>query len=150
MEVSGEGITASFDVGTLLVRANEEHGADQRIQLAIATSASTYGHEPRLRLEPPAGATTPQDERLVELITRAFENRDRLLAMTDDEVGSMPTVSLRHLERTARLSYLEPAIVHAVLEGTQPRSLSARTLSRMGALPLNWAEQRAVLGFAHA
>ena len=62
----------------------------------------------------------------------------------------MATVGLRHLERTARLSYLEPAIVHAVLEGTQPRSLSARILSRMGALPISWADQRNALGFAPA
>ena len=150
VEISGTGIKASFDASSLLVGAHQEQETGPRIELAVATSAAAYGHEPRLRLDPPAGLTTPRDERLVELITRAFASRDRLLAMTDDEVGSLPPVSLRHLERTARLSYLEPAIVHAVLEGTQPRSLSARTLSRMGALPLSWVEQRGALGFAPA
>ena len=150
VEVAGEGIGARFDVGSLLVQRHQDQKAAPRVELAVATSAAAYGHEPRLRLDPPAGATTPRDERLVELITRAFASRDRLLALTDYEVGSMPPVSLRHLERTARLSYLEPAIIHAVLEGTQPRSLSARTLSRMGALPFGWAEQRTALGFAPA
>ena len=150
VEVSDEGIKVSFDVGSLLVGAPQGQTAAPRIELAVATSAATYGHEPQLRLDPPAGATTPRDERLVELMSRAFASRDRLLAMTNDEAQAMPPVSLRHLERAARLSYLAPAIIHAVLEGTQPRSLSARTLSRMGALPISWAEQRTALAFAPA
>ena len=60
-----------------------------------------------------------------------FTGLSYLLSAPDAEsiAQAMPPVSLRHLERTARLSYLEPAIVQAVLEGTQPRSLSARVAS---------------------
>ncbi len=57
----------------------------------------------------------------------------------------MPVRHRRHLERTAKLSYLAPDIVLAILEGTQPSHLSARTLVRAGSLPLDWAAQRRML-----
>lgn len=144
--VTHDAIEASFDACSLLVGERNE-AANQRITLAVPTSPATYGHEPRLRLDPPAGATTPRDERLVELIIRAFATRDRLLAMSEREIAATPAASLRHLERVARLSYLEPGIVRSILDGTQPRMLSARILSRMGALPVSWNEQRELLGF---
>ena len=49
-----------------------------------------------------------------------------------------------------RLAYLAPDIVRAIVDGRQPRSLNARTLARLGSLPLSWSEQRAMLGFAAA
>ena len=120
------------------------------IKLAIAASPATFGHEPRLRLDPPLGLVTPRDERLVELITRAFMVREQLLAMSSDQVAATPPTSLRHLERVARLSYLDPAIVTAILDGAQPRTLNARFLSRMASLPIAWNEQRAALDFTPA
>ncbi len=54
----------------------------------------------------------------------------------------MPTTHYRHLERTARLAYLAPDIVRAVIEGRNPKTLNARTLARLGSLPLGWREQR--------
>jgi site-specific DNA recombinase len=150
VQVTAQGIRASFDSNTLLSVAYVSVADAPRIALAVATTCATYGHEPRLRLDPPSGVTTRRDERLVELIARSFAVRDQLLAMSEADVRALPTTRLRHLERVARLSYLDPSIVDAVLEGTQPRSLSARTLSRMAALPLSWTEQRQVLGFTTA
>ena len=46
--------------------------------------------------------------------------------------------------------YLAPDIVRAIFDGHQPKSLNARTLARLGSLPLSWSEQRAMLGFAAA
>ena len=92
--------------------------------------------------------TTPRDARLVELVARGFATRDQLLLMDEDEVGVMPKTRYRHVERTARLAYLAPDIVRAIVDGRQPKSLNARTLARLGSIPLSWAEQRAMLGFA--
>jgi site-specific DNA recombinase len=57
----------------------------------------------------------------------------------------MPVTRLRHLQRTARLSYLDPAIIRSILNGTQPKHLNARALWHMAELPLGWAAQREVL-----
>jgi hypothetical protein len=150
VKVTDDGIAASFNPASLFVGHGRAGLPSKRIEIAVATSQAAYGHEPRLRLDPPAGATTPRDERLVELITRAFASRDRLLAMSEQDAAASPPVTLRHLERTARLSYLDPAIVGSILDGIQPHSLSARVLVRMAALPLSWTEQRIALGFAPA
>lgn len=145
VRVTPQSIAASFDVSALA-----ELDEARRIELAIAATAISYGHEPRLRLDPPPGETTRRDERLVELIARSFAAREKLLAMSESEVLSTALNTLHHLERVARLSYLDPGIITVILDGTQPRALSARGLSRMGSLPLSWAQQRQVLGFEPA
>ena len=118
------------------------------ITLDVPTSQASYGHEVRLRLDPPSGITARPDDKLVHLVARGFAARDRLSAVTAEELASMPENEFRHLERIARLAYLEPAIVRQILAGTQPKSISARSLWRMAALPLAWAEQRNMLTFS--
>jgi len=120
------------------------HGS---ITIPLAATSATFGHEPRLWLAPPAGVPSKRDERLVELIVRAFASRGQLTAMSEVDVSAMPETTLRHIERTARLSYLCPTIVAAIFDGTQPRTLTARYLARMALLPLPWTEQRQMLGF---
>jgi hypothetical protein len=88
-----------------------------------------------------------RDQRMVELLGRAFQARGTLLAMSEAETKSMKTTRLRHLQRLARLSYLGPSIVRSILNGTQPKRISSRSLWRMGDLPLRWADQRRALGF---
>ncbi|MEZ5983940.1 MAG: recombinase family protein [Parvularculaceae bacterium] len=44
------------------------------------------------------------------------------------------------------LAFLAPDLTLAILEGRQPASLTAETLKRLGALPLDWREQRQLLG----
>jgi site-specific DNA recombinase len=47
-----------------------------------------------------------------------------------------------------RLSYLAPDIVAAILDGRQPALLNRQRLARIATLPLDWNDQRALLGFA--
>jgi len=43
---------------------------------------------------------------------------------------------------------LPPDIVEAILDGRQPFELTASRLKRIRDLPISWAEQRQLLGFA--
>jgi site-specific DNA recombinase len=147
VSVSREAVTAKFDLASLAAWVDVDLDGSETIALSIAASQTTWGHEPRLRLDPPVGAPA-NDLSLVQLIARGFAARDQLLAMTQDEVRSMPGTQLRHLERIARLAYLAPDIVKAILDGRQPRQVTARSLSRLGALPLAWSDQHKMLGFA--
>lgn len=47
------------------------------------------------------------------------------MTMDEQDVATIPKTELRHLERIARLSYLDPAIVRSILDGTQTSHLSA-------------------------
>lgn len=145
VEVSGLGVRAVFDSGKVLEIARLGIGEPMLVTLAIPINQASYGYEPRLRLQPTAAQKTPGDERLVELLARAFAARDDLVAMGEGQVASMPVTRLRHLQRMARLSWLDPSIVRAVLAATQPGHLSARTLWRLADLPLCWTQQRELL-----
>ena len=57
-------------------------------------------------------------------------------------------VSPSYFTRLVRLSYLAPDITQAILDGRQPRDLTADKLLAHSRLPLTWQEQRTVLGFA--
>jgi site-specific DNA recombinase len=46
-----------------------------------------------------------------------------------------------------RLSYLAPDLTQAILDGRQPRDLTAEKLLAHSRLPLAWHDQRIVLGF---
>jgi site-specific DNA recombinase len=52
-----------------------------------------------------------------------------------------------YFTRLVRLSCLAPDITQAILDGRQPRDLSADKLLAHSRLPLTWHEQRTVLGF---
>lgn len=148
--VSSEAAQASICSQALLDHAEIESQIDTRLFLDLPTTKVAFGHEERLRLDPPQQTSTPRDARLVDLIARAFASRDELLTLTHQDVEAMPVTRLRHLERTARLAYLAPDIVRSIIDGRQPKTLTARGLARLGSLPLGWDEQRTMLGFEPA
>jgi site-specific DNA recombinase len=150
VRTSRDRLDATIGSQALLANAEIEFETDVRIELHVPTTTASFGHEQRLRLEPSSQSATPRDARLVELVARAFVSRDQLLGLTDDELKAMPITQHRHLERTARLAYLAPDIVRAIVDGRHPKSLTARDLARLGSLPLSWSEQQAVLGFTPA
>jgi site-specific DNA recombinase len=47
-----------------------------------------------------------------------------------------------------RLAYLAPDITSAIIEGRNPRDLTAQKLLARSRLPLAWPDQRRLLGFA--
>jgi site-specific DNA recombinase len=57
-------------------------------------------------------------------------------------------VSPSYFTRLVRLSYLAPDITQAILDGRQPRDLTAYKLLAHSRLPITRHEQRTVLGFA--
>ena len=78
------------------------------------------------------------------LLARAALARDKLFVSGADD----GLTADRELRRLARFAFLAPDIVATILEGRQPDSLAARQLARMPELPLDWSEQRRILGFA--
>ena len=145
--VSENEIEGTFDAATALVLAGAGEDASVKASFNIALDRQNYGHEPRMRLQPSEPDRVARDHRLVELLGRAFAARQELLDMDEEATRSIRTTRLRHLQRLARLSYLDPAIIRSILNGNQPRTLSARSLWRMGDLPVRFADQREALGF---
>ena len=63
------------------------------------------------------------------------------------EIAEAEGVSGRYVAHLIPLAFLAPDIVAKILSGTQPVDLSTEELTKRIDLPLEWAEQRAVLGF---
>ena len=69
--------------------------------------------------------------------------------------SSPVSIHLRNMQRSTEMSllplgWLAPDISTAILEGRQPPHLTAKTLRALPDLPLDWAEQQRILGFAQS
>ena len=96
-------------------------------------------------------ATAKPAARLIKLLIRAHRFNTTLVdgdSMPFAALAKREGVSPSYFTRLVRLSYLAPAITQAILEGRQPRDLTADQLLAHSRLPLAWDKQRAVLGFA--
>lgn len=121
------------------------------ITLTCATTKVWHGRQLRLVIPGPTADTgfRHRDPNLVRLIAEVHEARLLVLANTDKTISAIARDGKRdrvRLNRVLALACLAPDIITAILEGRQPFGLSSTALLRTD-LPLDWAEQRVVLGF---
>jgi hypothetical protein len=96
-------------------------------------------------------ATAKPDARLIKLLIRARRFNTTLVDSDGVPFSALVKregVSPSYFTRLLRLSCLAPDIIQAILDGRQPRDLTADKLLAHSRLPLIWHEQRRVLGFA--
>ena len=96
-------------------------------------------------------ATAKPDARLIKLLIWARRLNTALVGSDSLPFAALAKregVSPSYFTRLVRLSYLAPDIAQAILDGRQPRDLTADKLLAHSRLPLAWHEQRSVLGFA--
>jgi hypothetical protein len=142
-------------LGALLdVAATPTQGVtDDDIQiLSIPVRLRRSGSEIRMLIDgtDPFAAARP-DARLIKLLLKA--RRFSATLVGNDGVpfavlAEREGVSRSYFTRIVRLSYLAPDITQAILDGRQPRDLTADKLLAHSRLPLAWPEQRTALGFA--
>lgn len=121
---------------------------DEESSATISARFVRRGNE--RRIEPCGDDNYRQpDPALVKLIVRAHQARQALSVGTSilqaaTELGLTP----RYFAVLLRLAFLAPDIIAAILDGKQPVALTRQRLARIGNLPIDWAAQRAILGFA--
>jgi site-specific DNA recombinase len=70
--------------------------------------------------------------------------------LTLHAIASEEGVTPGYISRLLRLPLLAPDIVTAIVNGKNPPQLTAKKLMRQALeLPIDWAEQRKLLGFHH-
>lgn len=111
-----------------------------RMPLIINTAPDQRGRNLKLVLRTGDEQKPNVDPELVALIRKAEAARQQLFAQTS-------VTNDRVAERVARLAFLAPDIITAILEGRQPPSLTPRRLMKHAAIPLDWRGQRKALGF---
>lgn len=120
---------------------------EDRHQICIDAKLVSRGSELKLAISPDEGlAKRDPDPVLLRLIAQAFAAQDHIV-----QGNPQPTVeaySKRYMHQLVRLSYLAPDIISAIINGTQPPDLTGRKIMRQNNIPLDWAGQRSMFGFA--
>ena len=94
-----------------------------------------------------------QDAELIALVADARRWASELLegkSLSIQQITKREGLRSGSVSRILPLAWLAPDITTAILEGRQPNRLSAKTLRELPDLPLDWTQQRQILGFAHA
>ncbi len=124
---------------------------DETEILSVPVRLRRAGREIKMVIEGTDPLAAKPDARLIRLLLRA-----RRFNATLAEGEGIPFAALAHREgvgrsyftRLVRLSYVAPDIIQAILDGRQPRDLTAEKLLEHSRLPLAWHDQRTALGFA--
>jgi site-specific DNA recombinase len=96
-------------------------------------------------------APVNRDPALVALMADAHAMRAAVHAAPDqplDAIAATANVGVARFKHLLRLSYLAPVIVEAILDGTQPPSVTAARLAKLTNLPMAWSDQMALFDIA--
>ena len=108
------------------------------------------GREMRMLVENTDDQTTA-DPGLLRIIARAHDIQARLIQNTEltvHDIAREERVSADYIYSLLRLPWLAPDIITAIVNGKNPPQLTAKKLMRLTPqIPVDWAEQRKLLGF---
>lgn len=140
---------ASFQTNSALWLNNELRDDTHTITLPIQLKRS--GLNKRLIVEAPEhNVKRSPDVRMVKLLSRAHHYFNLLTSgkvRSVKEIGVQEKLSSSHVSRVMLLAFLAPSIVRDILEGKHPPILTSDKLMRSLPLPIDWNEQRQILGF---
>jgi hypothetical protein len=118
--------------------------------LTVKARLQRVGREMRMLVEN-ADHRTFADPGLLRIVARAHDIHARLMQSTDlpvHAIASQEHVTPGYISRLLRLPSLAPDIVTAIVNGKNPAQLTAKKLMRLALdLPIDWTEQRKLLGF---
>lgn len=120
---------------------------EDRHKINVNAKLVSRGIERKLAIAPGQGSAECEvDPILLRLISHAFAARDHLIHNIPQPMVAQ--YSKRYIYQLVRLSYLAPDIITAIINGTQPPDLTGRQIMRKNNIPLDWASQRIMFGFA--
>ncbi len=117
--------------------------------LSVPARLKRTGMEMNMLIDGENGKSNP-DPALVSLNVKAHTVKESLPScsvMEFSELARHHRVGDSYISRLFRLTLLVPDITKAILEGRHPPELTGVRLMRDTRFPLDWEEQRRVLGF---
>lgn len=99
--------------------------------------------EAKLRMDAPGNTADPQ---LVRLLSDAFKVQELVTASSGLSLNQLAR-QRKQMAKLLSVSWLSPRIIEAIANGTQPAGLS-RTWLLEAELPIAWADQEMLFGFA--
>jgi len=123
-------------------------GIDEPLLLVMAAELRRLGKEKRLIVAAHAPKTNP-DAVLIKAIVRGHQWFDMLKSrnvLSISDIANAEKLPRTYVGSVIPFALLAPDITEAILAGTQPIDLNLDRLINIS-LPIDWAEQRSVLGF---
>ena len=152
--VSSSGLTIQVKANALRSRLgladDPTEGSPVLITLETESRFKRGGRGLRFVIPGPGGAwgEAHLDRPLIQTVAKARAWYEQLIsgqAKTREEIGRKHGISGQQVARLLPCAWLAPDIVEAILDGRQPKGLTVKRL--LEKVPLDWAEQRRVLGF---
>jgi site-specific DNA recombinase len=127
-----------------------DNESDDIMTLIAPARLKRVGREMRMLVEN-SDDQMAADPSLLRIIARAHDIQARLIQNADltvHDVAREERVSGAYVYSLLRLPSLAPDIVTAIINGRNPPQLTAKRLMRLSPqLPIDWVEQRKLLGF---
>ena len=143
-------LLAAQSINLPLEDANADSNADDVLTLTVKARLQRVGREMRMLVENSEDQVTA-DPGLLRIIARAHDLQTRLIQNTDlslHAIASQEHVTPGYVSRLLRLPSLAPDIITAIINGKNPPQLTAKKLMRLSLqIPIDWTEQRKLLGF---
>jgi site-specific DNA recombinase len=137
-------------IDAIMQGGESDKGSEDVLTLTVRARLQRVGREMRMLVENSDDQPTP-DPALLRIIARAHDIQERLMQdadLTVHMIASEERVSANYIYRLLRLPSLAPDIITAIVNGKNPPQLTAKKLMRMTPqIPIDWAEQRKLLGF---
>jgi site-specific DNA recombinase len=139
-----------IDPSTQGGKSDSESESEYLLALTVRARLQRVGREMRMLVEN-TDDRTAADPGLLRIVARAHEIQERLMQNTDltvHVIASQERVSANYVYRLLRLPTLAPDIITAIVNGKNPPQLTAKKLMQLTPqIPVDWAEQRKLLGF---
>jgi site-specific DNA recombinase len=127
-----------------------DKASEDILTLTVKARLQRVGREMRMLVEN-RDHQTLADPGLLRILARAHDINARLMQSTDltvHAVAEQERVTPGYISRLLRLPLLAPDIVIAIVNGKNPPQLTAKKLMRLALqIPVDWTEQRTLLGF---
>ena len=147
METDKIGLARTIGINNASADANDKQTATINLPIQLRRR----GVEAKLVLTDTKEPAAQADPNLVRLLATAHYNLEQLTSgqcKTIAELATKNQTNPDEISRTLPLAFLAPDIVKSILEGKQPVELTAKRLTRLDHLPIDWKAQRQKLGFA--
>ena len=121
----------------------------QTIKLRVPVALKRCGYSIRMIIPGDQQQVNFKDPYLIAHIAKAYQWMNMLTsgkAISIKEIAQREDVDPSHVTRTINRAFLAPDIVRAILNGTQPSHLNLKFLKQFRTLPIDWQEQRQLLG----
>jgi site-specific DNA recombinase len=144
-------VLGAESIDLTMQRGTPDNDGNDTLTLTVRARLQRVGREMKMLVEN-TDDQTKADPGLLRIVARGHDIQERLLQnseLTLHAIASQHHITPGYVSRLLRLPSLAPDIITAIVNGKNPPQLTAKKLMRLVLeIPVDWTEQRKLLGFS--